>query len=655
VVVEHLDPEVDGGRFPVKRVVGERVDVAADVHADGHDVLGAVLRWRRRSEADWIEVPMAPLGNDRWAAGFTVEALEPHLFAVEAWVDDLATWRRGLEKKLGAGVAAEVDLLVGAALLEAAAARARGAEARRLRDAAASLRDPQEGLAARATRALTPAVLEAASRHPDRSHAARSEREVLVAVEPPLARFSAWYELFPRSLGAAEGRHGTLRDVVARLDDVAAMGFDVLYLPPIHPIGRTARKGPNNTPVAGPGDPGSPWAIGAAEGGHTAVHPELGTVADLRDLAAAARSRGLELALDVAFQCAPDHPWVTEHPQWFRHLPDGTIQTAENPPKKYEDIYPLDFESEDWRGLWEALRGVVLFWVEQGVRVFRVDNPHTKPYAFWEWLLAELRSVRPDLIFLSEAFTRPRVMERLAKLGFSQSYTYFTWRNTRAELTEYLRQLTTTGVRDFLRPNFWPNTPDILPEYLQAGGRAAFQARLVLAATLSASYGIYGPAFELCDAAPRAPGTEEYLDSEKYQLRRWEVGRPDSLRHLAAALNRIRREHQALQRNDGLRFHEVDNDQLIAYSKATEDAADVVLVVVNLDPHHRHAGWLTLPLERLGLDPGRPFQVHDLVSGARYLWSGARNYVELDPAAFPAHVFRVRRRLRTEQDFDYFL
>jgi starch synthase (maltosyl-transferring) len=433
------------------------------------------------------------------------------------------------------------------------------------------------------------------------------------------------------------------------------MGFDVLYLPPIHPIGRAHRKGRNNDVRAAPADVGSPWAIGGPEGGHTEIHPQLGTLEDFRRLVRRAGELGIEIALDLAFQCSPDHPWVKEHPEWFRRRPDGTVQYAENPPKKYQDIYPIEFENPRWRELWSALLGVVLRWADEGVRIFRVDNPHTKPFRFWEWLIAEARRVHPELVFLSEAFTRPKVMYHLAQLGFSLSYTYFTWRNTKREIEEYLRELTSTEVREFFRPSFWPNTPDILPEPLQYGGRATFQARVVLAATLSASYGIYGPAFEHAESRPLRPGSEEYLDSEKYQLREWDLERPDSLKEFIARLNRIRRENPALQSNEGLSFHPIDNEQLLAYSKSTEDRSDVVLVVVNLDPHHVHSGWLELPLGQLDLSPDQPYQAHDLLGGGRYLWHGSRNYVEIDPRVAPAQIFRLRRRLRTERDFDYFL
>jgi starch synthase (maltosyl-transferring) len=462
-------------------------------------------------------------------------------------------------------------------------------------------------------------------------------------VDRERARFSSWYELFPRSWGKP-GQHGTLRDVAAQLDYIEEMGFDVLYLPPIHPIGRSFRKGKNNTTEAKEGDVGSPWAIGAKEGGHLAILRELGTFDDLDYLIQQLHGRKMELALDIAFQCAPDHPWVTEHPEWFKKRADGSIQYAENPPKKYQDIYPLDFESSDWQGLWDALKEIFTFWAEKGVRIFRVDNPHTKAFPFWEWVIAEVQTVYPDAIFLAEAFTRPRVMERLAKLGYTQSYTYFTWRNTKAELTEYMTELTKTDVAEYLRPNFWPNTPDILPFGLQTGGPNAFKSRLVLAATLSSNYGMYGPAFELGENIRFKEGSEEYLNSEKYEIKRWNREAPNSLRPLITLLNEARRANRALQRNENLVFHPTDNAQIVAYSKATEDGADVVLTIVNLDPVNTQAGFVTLDLAALGLSDGAAFDVFDLLANRGYRWQGSRNYVELRPYDVPAHVFHVARR-----------
>lgn len=652
-VVESVTPSVDHGRFPVKRVIGEPVDVEADVFTDGHDAVACDLLHREPGMAEWRRTPMRPLGNDRWTARFTPMELGTHEFAVEGWVDPFETWRRELRKRRDAGEDLTVPLQVGEALVRAAAARAGEHGQATLGAAAARLADPAEPVSARLGVALADALALAVRALPDPETIARPEVVHRVTVDPVRARYSTWYELFPRSTGPA-GTHGTFRTCIERLPYVARLGFDVLYLPPIHPIGVAHRKGRNNTTTALPDDVGSPWAIGGADGGHDAIHPDLGTMDDFRALVAAARAHGIDLALDIAFQASPDHPWVKAHPEWFRHRPDGSIQYAENPPKKYQDIYPFHFESEAWLPLWEALADVVAHWANAGVRVFRVDNPHTKPFALWEWLIARIKSTHPETIFLSEAFTRPRVMHRLAKAGFTQSYTYFTWRNTKHELTEYFTELATGPGREYFRPNVWPNTPDILPEPLQYGGRPAYMVRLVLAATLAASYGIYGPAFELMESAPREPGSEEYLDSEKYQLRSWDLDRPDSLAELIARVNRIRRDEPALQSDRSLAFHPIDNDRMIAYSKVTE-TGEGVLVVVNLDPHNRQTGWIDVPLERFGLEGDRPYQMHDLLSGARYLWSGSRNFIGLDPATHPAHVFRIRRRLRREQDFDYFL
>jgi starch synthase (maltosyl-transferring) len=609
VVIENITPQVNCGRFPVKRTLGEPVIVEADVFADGHDVVACVLLYRAQGSESWNRVPMAPLVNDRWTARFTPRELGHYQFTVSAWVDHLATWRRDLAKKEAAGQDVRVDLLRGKEL-------------------------EKQGI--------------------DEDIVVQHEPPLVVEVDRERARFSAWYELFPRSAGKP-GVHGTFADVEARLPYVASMGFDVLYLPPIHPIGGTERKAPNNKPGAGKDDPGSPWAIGGEGGGHKSIHPALGTLADFRRLVTKANEVGIEIALDIAFQCSPDHPYVREHPEWFLKRPDGTIQYAENPPKKYQDIYPFHFETDAWRELWEELKSIFTFWIAQGVRIFRVDNPHTKPFPMWQWIIAEVKHEHPDVLFLSEAFTRPKVMYRLAKVGFTQSYTYFTWRNTKREIIEYFTELTKPPVSDFFRPNLWPNTPDILPEFLQFGGRPAAALRLVLAATLGASYGIYGPAFELAENKPREPGSEEYLDSEKYQLRTWPLDRPDSLHDLIARVNQIRRDNPALQSNRGLRFHALDNESLIAYSKTTEDGTDSVLTIVNLDPHNRHTGWIELDLGSIGVDGQKPYQVHDLVSGARFLWQGARNFVALDPTYTPAHIFRIRRRVRTEHDFDYFM
>ncbi len=656
VVIENVRPEIDGGRFPVKRTVGEEVTVTADIHTDGHDLITAVLRYRDGAGSPWQETPLREVGNDRWTGRFLVSSIGRSFYTIEAWVDRFRSWRRDLAKKADAGQDVRVDLLVGAQLVEEAAGRAKGADREALRKATEVLRVDDVSKAQDAVeRALDEGLLRRMEAYPDRRHATAYGKELAVVVDREKARFSTWYELFPRSCSTEPGKHGTLRDVVGRLPYIAGMGFDVLYLPPVHPIGHSYRKGKNNVTDPGPDDLGSPWAIGSEEGGHKAVHPALGTLDDFRHLVEKAREQGLEVALDIAFQCSPDHPYVKEHPEWFRIRPDGSVQYAENPPKKYQDIYPLDFETADWRALWEELRSVVRFWIDQGVRIFRVDNPHTKPFDFWEWLIGGLKEEFPETIFLSEAFTRPKVMYRLAKAGFTQSYTYFAWRNSKWELTEYFTELTRTEVREFFRPNLWPNTPDILTEQLQFGGRASFMARLVLAATLGASYGIYGPAYELCENRPLAPGKEEYLDSEKYEIRHWEIERPDSLREFIGLVNRIRRENPCLQSDHHLVFHPVDNEQMIAYTKVTGDLSSIILTVVNLDPHHAQSGWVELPLARLGLDPAVPFQGHDLLSGARYIWHGDRLYFRLDPAEVPAHILRIRRKVRTERDFDYFM
>jgi starch synthase (maltosyl-transferring) len=650
-VIENVEPNVDGGRYPVKRVVGDEVTVEADCFCDGHDVLRVLLLHRPAGAPAWQESPMQALANDRWRGSFPVDKLGRYEYTVCAWVDPFLSWRRDLERRVDAADIREA-LATGAQIVRSAAQRANGAGQRRLSTFSRELAAATDAASGRQL-ALNAELGELVVQHSSRDHAAWHVPVLPLTVEPVRARFSAWYEFFPRSHGDG-GRHGTFRDSHRMLEYAADLGFDVVYLPPVHPIGVTRRKGPNNALEAQTGDPGSPWAIGSAGGGHTSIASELGTLADFERFVDKAESLGLDVALDIAFQCSPDHPYVREHPEWFRKRPDGSIQFAENPPKKYQDIYPFDFECEDWQALRDELVGVVQFWVGHGVRVFRVDNPHTKPFALWEHLIAEVKAAHPEVIFLSEAFTRPKVMQRLAKLGFSQSYTYFTWRNAKWELENYFGELTRRPLCEYFRPNAWPNTPDILNEYLQHGGRPAFAARLVLAATLSSSYGIYGPAFELLEGRPREPGSEEYLDSEKYQLRRWELGRSDSLAALVRRVNRIRRENPALHANDTLRFLTIDNDRLIAYAKRSRDDENLLVTVVSLDPHYRQSGFIELPLEELGIDPARPFLAEDLLGGGAFQWQGPRNYVELDPHGAMAHVFLVRRQLRREQDFDYF-
>jgi starch synthase (maltosyl-transferring) len=641
VVIEAVEPQIEAGRFPVKRTAGDELAVKADAFADGHDAIRIVLRWRHAA-GEWHESEMQHLGNDRWRGACRLDRIGRYEYAVVGWVDAFRTWQRDVAKRIEAGQETAIDYAIGERLLEGAA------------DRAAEAGQPADAGRLRRHEALDDELFALADRYPDRSHESAYERELSVVVDRERGRFSSWYELFPRSASPDRGRHGTFQDVIDRLPYVSELGFDVLYLPPIHPIGRQFRKGPNNATTAGTADPGVPWAIGGPEGGHRSVHPDLGSLEDFRSLVEAAGRHGIEIALDIAFQASPDHPWVGEHPSWFRARPDGTIQYAENPPKKYQDIYPFDFESEDWPGLWQALNGVFRFWIGHGVRIFRVDNPHTKSFPFWEWCIDDLTRDHPDALFLAEAFTRPKVMYRLAKLGFSQSYTYFTWRNTKQELTEYFTELTQGPAREFFRPNAWPNTPDILHEVLQVGGRPAFQARLVLAATLSANYGIYGPAFELGENMPREPGSEEYLDSEKYQQRTWDLDRPDSLRDLVAALNRARREHPALQSNERLWFHAVDNEQILAYTKNTADRDDIILSVVSLDFHSPQSGTLQLGLEGLGLPTDAPFEVADLLRGTSQLWQGPHARIELDPADLPAHVFHLRRNVRDERQFEFY-
>ncbi len=656
VVISGVQPELDGGRFPIKRTVDEKVIVEADIFVDGHDTLSAVLLYRHEEEKQWNQITLQPLENDRWRGAFVVTRVGRYRYTVQAWIDHFTSWRRDLSKKIEAGQDIAIDLLIGAGLIAEAGERAIGEDVRKLKGWADVLRQAGDApLSAHTQLALAEELGPLVERYPDRQFAATYEKELIVMVDREKTCFSTWYELFPRSCAPATGRHGTFKDCEAYLHHLASMGFDVLYFPPIHPIGRTYRKGKNNSPLAAAADPGSPWAIGAEEGGHKAIHPQLGTLEDFRRLVAKAKEHGIEIALDFALQCTPDHPYVKEHPEWFRHRPDGSIQYAENPPKKYQDIYPFDFETDQWQALWDELKSIALFWIDQGVRIFRVDNPHTKSFRFWEWLISGIKKQYPEVIFLAEAFTRPKVMYHLAKLGFTQSYTYFAWRNTSQEITQYFTELTQTEVREYFRPNLWPNTPDILTEYLQLGGRPAFMARLALAATLGANYGIYGPAFELCENRPREVGSEEYLDSEKYEIKHWDITRPDNLKDFIARVNRIRWQNPALQSDRSLRFHHVDNDQLLCYSKCTDDRANVILVIVNLDPHHTHTGWVELSLGTLGLDPQQPYQVHELLSDARYLWQGSRNYVELNPQIAPAHIFQLRRRMRTERDFDYYM
>jgi len=654
VVIEAVDPEIGQGAFALKAVPGETVTVRADLFADGHDSLSAWLMHAREGDAEWSWTWMEPLVNDRWEGRFRVGGPGRHYYCVAGAVNHFATWRKDLQAKRRAGSEdPETELKAGLGLIEEGHRLAEGPDRELIAFWMERIRgeeDSEQSLRI----CLSPELLELISRYPDPGAVSRTERSLPVQVDRKLAGFSAWYELFPRSCTDDPASHGTFANCEKLLPDIASMGFDVVYLPPVHPIGATDRKGPDNTPRAGPDDPGSPWAIGNAEGGHRAVHSELGGLEGLQRFIARTRELDMEVALDLAFQCSKDHPYIAEHPDWFHWRPDGSIQFAENPPKKYEDVVPLNFETPDWPSLWRELRDVVRYWIEQGVRIFRVDNPHTKPFSFWEWLISQIKAEYPEVIFLAEAFTRPKVMYRLAKLGFTQSYTYFTWRNSKQELTEYMRELTTSPVRHFFRPNFWPNTPDILPEFLQHGGRPAFIIRLVLAATLSSNYGIYGPAFEVCENRA-VPCREEYKDSEKYEILAWDRKQPGNLRDLVARVNRVRRENPALQRTENIRFAETDSEYVLAYLKWDRGQENILLITVNLDPFHERETSLRLPLEELGLSPEKPYLLHDLLGDEKYVWTGEWNRIGLNPHLLPARILRLHIRMRREQDFDYFM
>ena len=646
LVIANVTPSIDAGRYPVKRVLGEDCIVGADILKDGHDRLDARVVFRPPGEDElWQAAPLVyDWAADRWSGRFPVTQLGRWTFTIEAWTDRFGTWQGAVTRKLEAELDVEDDLLEGAMLLEDVL-RSNGLEAsandgRLLAQAAATLRDTRLSPAERAADALAPELARTMALHLAPDDLTRYEHELTVTVDREQARCASWYALFPRSQGTVPGRPGTLADVERRLPDLAALGFDVIYFTPIHPIGRTHRKGPNNAPLAGPDDPGSPWAIGNELGGHTAIDPGLGTLADFDRLVARARSLGMEIALDYAPHCSPDHPWVKEHPDWFFARPDGRLRHGENPPHVFEDIYPLDFWCRDRAALWQACKDVLRFWMAHGVRAFRVDNPHTKPYAFWEWLIAELQREDPGVVFLAEAFTRPKAMQTLAKLGFTQSYTYFTWRSTAAELREYLTELTATEMAEYLRGNLFTNTPDVFPRNLQEGGRPAFRIRLLLAATLSPLYGI-SSGFELCEGTPLEPGSEEYLDSEKYEIpvRDWQA--PGNLNDDIATLNRLRRAYRALQLCANLSFHHSENEQVLFYRKAGPERAGDLLIVVNVDPHHAQETMVHVPLEALGIGADETFAVEDLLSGERYTWRGPRNYVRLDPSERVGQIFRI--------------
>jgi starch synthase (maltosyl-transferring) len=638
IVIEDVQPQIDCGRYPVKREVGDMVEVSADIFTDGHDRLAATILYREKDASHWDEARMSSQDNDHWTGRFSLMRNTRYVFTIDAWVDAFESWREGTLKKRQAGQDVALELVEGRRLVEQAVNRAEAEERSRLERTLDDLgRDSNEEKAAALL--LSTMLRQVMALCPDRSRAVRYDRVLEVTADRVAARFAAWYEMFPRSQGSDPTRSATFADCAARLPEIAGMGFDVVYLVPIHPIGRVHRKGPDNSLNAAPGDPGSPYAIGSAEGGHNAVHAELGTLDDFRAFIRRAGELGMEVALDFAIQCAPDHPWVKEHPEWFRFRPDGTIRYAENPPKKYQDIVNVDFWNPDARGVWDEILLVVLFWVDQGVKTFRVDNPHTKPVPFWEWLIGTVQARHPEVIFLSEAFTRPKMMKMLAKVGFTQSYTYFTWRNFKNELVGYMMELTRSEMRQYYRPNFFTNTPDILPAFLQTGGRPAFVIRLVLAATLSSLYGIYN-GYELCEAAA-VPNSEEYLHSEKYQYKVWDWNRPGHIKHEISRINAIRRDNPALHEFENLVFYQADDDSVLFYGKATLDRSNLIFVAINLDPFDAHQADLHFPLAEMGVPEGETFEVEELLEGGRHLWRGPVHSVRLDPHINPVVIFRV--------------
>jgi starch synthase (maltosyl-transferring) len=642
LIIEDVAPAVDGGRYPAKRITGEPCAVEADIFRDGHQIIRAALKYRRKNDESFAEAPMLLVDNDRWRGEFIPVENTRYIYTVEAWTDLFASWLSDFRKKVVAGRDAASDLLEGIALIEKMARRAAASDRDILAAGLAQLRASQNGLASALKILEEPRLVEASERAAERFGIIRHEPFLELIVDRPRARFSAWYEMFPRSQGTDPDRATTFREAERRLPAIADMGFDVVYLPPIHPIGVTNRKGPNNSLTGGDHAPGSPWAIGNKDGGHDAVDPALGTVADFEHFVATAAKLGMETAIDFAVQCSPDHPWVREHPEWFSHRPDGSIKYAENPPKEYQDIYPIDFDTKNQSGLMQELLRVVNLWIARGVKIFRVDNPHTKPTAFWEWLIGSVQASHPEVIFLAEAFTRPKLMKALAKAGFTQSYTYFTWRNSKSELTEYLTEITATAMREYFRPNFFTNTPDILAPILQTGGPAAFRMRLVLAATLSSSYGIYS-GYELCEN-DAVPGTEDYLNSEKYQIKVRDWHRPGNICEFIARVNEIRRENIALHDFLNLHFLETDSEQILCYAKRSPAGGNIILVAVNLDPTQAHYCTVVVPPEVVGAAPGQSYEVTDLLTGANYTWAD-RNYVRLDPAVQPAHILRVGKYL----------
>lgn len=639
VIITNVSPVVEGGHFPAKSVINDDIPITADIFGDGHDEVAASVFVKHATDTDWREIPMRFVINDHWKAVLPADKLGFYEFEVIGWIDHFATWRKGLKKKFEAGQDILIELQIGAELLEHAAAMADEGVKAKLQQWIRIFKEPASPEAG-VQLALSDEIYQTMYYYRQKDFITAYPQIFKIEVERKRAGFSTWYELFPRSAAAEEGKHGTFKDVLAVLPRVAQMGFDVLYFPPIHPVGEKNRKGKNNSLTSQPGEPGSPWAIGNRKGGHKAINPDLGTLADFKKLVAAARKLDIEIAMDIAYQCAPDHPYVKEHPQWFKWRPDGTVQYAENPPKKYEDILPFNFETDDWENLWKELKSVIDYWIAAGINVFRIDNPHTKSLRFWEWMIREVRKQHPETIFLAEAFTRPRVMERLAKAGFNQSYTYFTWRNEKWEIEQYMNELTKTGMRYYFRPNFWPNTPDILPEALSNDGENAHIMRLLLAGTLSSNYGLYGPVYEFNINKPH-PGKEEYTDNEKYELKHWDWRKYTRTGEIITRLNRIRRQNTALQSTWNIDFAETTNSQIICYVKTDHKTNNKLIVAVNLDVYNTQGAMVRIPPDKLGVKAGEPYRVADLLSGSKYRWQNEWNYVELNPYAMPAHIFLV--------------
>lgn len=642
VIIENLKPEIDGGSFFIKRVVGEKVDVSADIFSDGHDTLRASLWYKHENEKKWSEIFMRDHPNDIWTASFTVEQKGFYTYKIEAWVDHLMTWLKGFRKKYEDGQQMSVELQIGARLLRQTAKGYAKAKAKNIVEIALSLEEDTYEHAVDTV--LSKDFAQLVHDHPMKQFQTEYDKNLRVRVGREKELFSTWYELFPRSASVEPNKHGTFKDVEKLLPRIQEMGFDVLYMPPIHPIGELNRKGKNNSVTALAGEPGSPWAIGSKHGGHKDIHPELGTLNDFKNLIKEAAKYDIEIAMDIAFQCAPDHPWIKEHPDWFLWRPDGTIAYAENPPKKYQDIVPINFESDDWENLWNELKSVLIYWCEQGIEIFRVDNPHTKPFRFWEWAITEVHNQFPDAIFLSESFTRPKVMAELAKGGFTQSYTYFTWRTTHKEMEEYLIELTQSELREFFRPNFWPNTPDILPYELMGADSNAFALRYAMAATLSSNYGLYGPAYEFLEnTGNEATGKDEYYNSEKYEMRHYDWNARNRLTDLYTAVNRIRKENKALQTTWNIHFTRTDNEQLMSYVKLTDDNSNIIWCIVNFDTKFKQAGWIEVPKKLLGIEGRVNLRVTDLLINETYYWFNDWNYVELNPSKYPIHIFKVEK------------